>query len=456
MPFGIVAAAPAIAASGPAAPLVAAGLGVAAGLVALNKMTGKGRKAANKLNEQLHDPFKKRMEAIAELKKTDPAAAQVQMEKEWNSYLGQLDKFAAKGSEEANVVKQNLTNPKFTQTVGSLLGDKDPFSSSFTQPFMAKAGSSSGGGIGGSILGGLGKIFGSIIPQISTQTPGYNPNAPRPGAGGGTIPPPGGGGFPPSVPGGPTAPSVTPQDPSIPWTTTAVGAGTELLGAWLASRAANKAAGVQSDAATQAAELNARAGADALQFNRDVFDQNQRNIQPWLDAGGNALTSIQDMTANWPTAPKPEDIMKDPMVQFRLDRGRKILEASAARKGTLFGGAFEKDLDSYAQGVASDEYSKVFDRFQTERAAKLNPLLALAGLGQTAVGQSTNAGQNSANAGANIGQTTAFRVGDQMTDAAGARASGYVASGNAWNKALGQIGGNVMTIADLYRASRAA
>lgn len=62
------------------------------------------------------------------------------------------------------------------------------------------------------------------------------------------------------------------------------------------------------------------------------------------------------------SAPTGEDVLKDPSFQFRLDQGRKALEASAAGKGTLRSGGSLKDLLSYGQNFASQEYGNVFNR----------------------------------------------------------------------------------------------
>lgn len=62
------------------------------------------------------------------------------------------------------------------------------------------------------------------------------------------------------------------------------------------------------------------------------------------------------------SAPQGEDVLKDPGFQFRMDQGRKALEASAAGKGVLRSGGTLKDLLSYGQNFASQEYGNVFNR----------------------------------------------------------------------------------------------
>ncbi len=70
----------------------------------------------------------------------------------------------------------------------------------------------------------------------------------------------------------------------------------------------------------------------------------------------------------------------DPGYAFRLAEGIKALEQSAAARGNLLSGTTGKALQRYGQGLASQEYSNAFNRFQTERAAR-------AGLGQMEYGR---------------------------------------------------------------------
>ena len=68
-----------------------------------------------------------------------------------------------------------------------------------------------------------------------------------------------------------------------------------------------------------------------------------------------------------------------------------------------------------------------FNRYQTERNARLAPLQSLAGVGQTTA---TNLG--------NQGMTMASNVGDAYQNAANARASGYVGQANAIGGGISQ------------------
>ena len=65
-------------------------------------------------------------------------------------------------------------------------------------------------------------------------------------------------------------------------------------------------------------------------------------------------------------APNQQDMLNDPGFQFRIDQGRKALEASAAGKGILRSGGTLKDLLNYGQNFASQEYGNVYNRALSE------------------------------------------------------------------------------------------
>jgi hypothetical protein len=107
----------------------------------------------------------------------------------------------------------------------------------------------------------------------------------------------------------------------------------------------------------------------------------------------------------------------------------RALERSAAARGNLMSGNTMKGIQRFGQDLASQEYGNAFNRFQIERAARLNPLQSLMGAGQSATNVMTGA---TGAAGQNIGQ--------MQLGAGQARASGYVGQSNALAGALQGIG----------------
>jgi hypothetical protein len=168
----------------------------------------------------------------------------------------------------------------------------------------------------------------------------------------------------------------------------------------------------------------------------------------YLDAQGNTVDDIEAYAAQNPiSAPAPaggappsefgslakpfgmEQFQQDPGYAFRQSEGMKALERSAAARGGLLSGGTLKGIQRFGQDLASQEYGNAFNRYQAERAARLNPLQSLMGSGQSSANTLTSAiGQAGQNEAANL-----YNAGQ-------ARASGYVGSANALGGALSSIG----------------
>lgn len=178
--------------------------------------------------------------------------------------------------------------------------------------------------------------------------------------------------------------------------------GASLGGGVDASQAASKAAGMQAESADRALQLQER------MFNKQVELQ-----EPWRQAGVNALAKLQSGNIG---------MYEDPSYKFRLGEGLKALDRQAAARGGLISGGALKAAQRYGQDVASQEYGNIWNRLASQ-----------AGIGQTATNQlAGQAGQYGTAAGG------------LMTDAARARASGYVGSANALNQAIGGAGNAYM------------
>ena len=146
--------------------------------------------------------------------------------------------------------------------------------------------------------------------------------------------------------------------------------------------------------------------------------------EPWRKAGEQALNKLIPLTDYQKFG--MAQFTADPGYAFRLSEGQKALERSAAARGGLLSGATGKALTRYGQEMGSQEYQNAFNRYQAERAAQLQPLQSLAGVGQTSANTLTNA---AGVMGSNIAEG--------LGSAAAARASGYVGGANALTSGLG-------------------
>ena len=193
------------------------------------------------------------------------------------------------------------------------------------------------------------------------------------------------------------------------WMMPAAIIGSSLLGA----SAADKAANTQANAANRAADLQYK-----------QYQENVARQKPFYDVGVNALPELVKASKYTPFG--MQQFQQDPGYGFRLKEGQQALDRSAAARGGLISGGALKAAQRYGQEMGSQEYTNAFNRYQAERQARLGPLQAMTGMGQTTAQQIGAAGQNMAG-----------NVGEAYQGAANARASGYVGGANAITSGLG-------------------
>lgn len=186
--------------------------------------------------------------------------------------------------------------------------------------------------------------------------------------------------------------------------------------------------------AAQAASAQTAAATDkAIALQREMWQAQQEQQRPWLQAGGAALNKLAGMVDYQRFG--QDQFQADPGYAFRLAEGQKALDRQAAARGGLISGAALKAAQRYGQEMGSQEYTNAFNRYQQERQAALNPLQSLAGVGQTAANYLGTAGQQY---GQNIGNALinqGYTAGNAGIAAANARASQYGNIGSA----LGQV-----------------
>ena len=208
-----------------------------------------------------------------------------------------------------------------------------------------------------------------------------------------------------------------------------IGAAGSVAGGAMASSAAKKAANTQ-----------AQAAADAQVAQERMFQKQIELQEPFRQAGLTAQQQIMQLlgiggdqnAAGYGSLAKPfgmDQFQQDPGYAFRQSEGMKALERSAAARGGLLSGSTMKGIQRFGQDLASQEYQNAFNRYQVERAARLNPLQSLMGSGQSSANVLTGAAGQ-------MGQNEATN----LMNAGAARASGYVGSANALGSALSGIG----------------
>lgn len=181
---------------------------------------------------------------------------------------------------------------------------------------------------------------------------------------------------------------------------------------------------IGSQASKSAANTQAAAADRASQLQQDQYAQTRADQMPWMQAGERALGKLEAASDYTPFG--MDQFQADPGYAFRLKEGQKALDSQAAARGGLISGNALRAATAYGQEMGSQEYTNAFNRYQQERAAKLQPLQSLAGVGQTTAANLGAAG--AANAGA---------VGNYLTGGAAANAAGQVGAANAASNAVG-------------------
>jgi hypothetical protein len=210
----------------------------------------------------------------------------------------------------------------------------------------------------------------------------------------------------------------------------AVGGGALLsyLGSQNAAGAAQSAANTQANAANQ-----------ATQAQLSMFNTQQANQAPYLQAGYSGLSQLQSALPSLTKNFSASDFTQDPGYQFNLNQGMEALDRSAGARG--YSGGTLKALTNYVQGTASNEYQNAYNRYTNNQNNTFSKLSGLANYGQSANSQ-----------GLSNSQSTASNIGSNITGAGNAQAAGTIGAANAQNAGLGSIanaGLNYATLSSL-------
>jgi len=191
--------------------------------------------------------------------------------------------------------------------------------------------------------------------------------------------------------------------------------------------------GQASSAAQQATAQTQAATNEATKLQREMWQAQQAQQQPWLQAGQTALNALTPLATNY-TPFGMNQFQQDPGYQFRLQQGQQALGHQMGARGGAVSGTSLKAMQDYAQNSASQEYGNAFNRYQTERQARLGPLQSLAGVGQSAANTLGAAGQQ-------YGQNVGNALINQGYTGANAGLGAYQANQSAYGNLGSAIGG---------------
>jgi len=187
-----------------------------------------------------------------------------------------------------------------------------------------------------------------------------------------------------------------------------------LGGALLSSQASKGAAQTQAGAAGQASDVQ-----------RQMFEQTQANLQPYMQEGQIGLNQINRMMPQFTQPFGLQQFQESPAYQFNLEEGSKAINKAAAARGQYYNPATLQELGRYTQGTASNEFQNAFSNYQTNLGNIWNRMYGLTGTGQSAA----------AGVGG-FGSQMAGQVGSNIMGAGNAMAAGQIGQANAINQAL--------------------
>lgn len=192
-----------------------------------------------------------------------------------------------------------------------------------------------------------------------------------------------------------------------------------ILGGAALGAVGNLIAGGGQKAAAQAQAAGIQRGADAYQ---DYYQQGQQQLQPWQQAGTDALGQYQNLMTTQGQGDFYNEYMNSPMFQAMRAQAEDANLRAASATGGLRTGQTGVALSSIAPQLANQAYSQ--------------QLSGLQGLMNTGYGASTTGAGMAQNAGANL----ANMYGQQGI----ARGNAASAMPMAFGNTAGQLGGLAM------------
>jgi hypothetical protein len=263
----------------------------------------------------------------------------------------------------------------------------------------------------------------------------------------------------------------------------AISGGASLLSGILGSNAASKAAAEQAAAGRAAAGQQAEAGQQAQGYLTSQLANANTNSQPFVSTGQNAVNSLNNALAPGGAltqgfaaqngtfqAPTAAQAAATPGYQFQLDQGLAALQNSAAARGGLLSTGTAKNLENYAQGLASTNYQQVYNNalqayntnfgvYNTTQQNLYNNLLGVSSLGANSAANLNSVNAGTTNSLANNITGNQQIVGNDLLGSATALAGGTIGSANALNSGIGGAAnslGSGITLSQILGAHNAS
>ena len=166
--------------------------------------------------------------------------------------------------------------------------------------------------------------------------------------------------------------------------------GATLGSALIGKSAADKAVKAQTSAADRAAQLQA-----------EQYQQTREELQPYIDAGVDALGRTVEFTGGLGPRAQQEafqQYVESPEVEFFREEGLRGIDRDASRRGTLGSGSREKARIRFADQLAKQAYAQHFNRVANLRNLGYQAAAAAGGAGATTAAQQAQSLQRGAEA----------------------------------------------------------
>lgn len=154
----------------------------------------------------------------------------------------------------------------------------------------------------------------------------------------------------------------------------------------------------QASAAKKAAAAQERVGNRQIDLSEKVYGEQKQEFAPYREAGKNYLGAYNYEMG---LGPKPADYAgytASPGYGFQLSQGIGAIDASAAARGNLLSGSTLQGLQTYGQGLASQDWNNHMNRLAGGVASGQNAAGMQASAGQNYVSNASNALDNIGNA----------------------------------------------------------
>jgi hypothetical protein len=195
----------------------------------------------------------------------------------------------------------------------------------------------------------------------------------------------------------------------------AIVGGTALVGGYMQSQAAGKAAGQYSDAANR-----------GLQYNREMFDLINAQNAPYRTLGEQGASQYGKFMDNgyFTAQPTMNDLTSlMPNYQFGLQQGMGQLNSQMNAMGGAVSGNAIQGAQQFAQDYAGNQLQNAFNNFQMNRQNVASNVGAATGFGlnanQISAGAGTGAASNASNLLSSIGNAQAAGTMGQANAIAG-------------------------------------